>query len=476
MQVEPRFGSDDGVFAMQGHVRSVVSIVTVCFAVSLVALCLVIAANAVTQSLAPAPLAREIRKAFMSGALPEKTTQDLDRQRGALLYNDCLILGMALNRDPGLAVRIVSPALFESPSNEEINKDTCAILHDVVVNRNAGDYRGLPYHRYVSAFVPVVAALVTEKGVTRVKHTLLLLNYAALFGLAVAGLAQCTRAMRRREPVPFYMIVFPLGIVVFGGVEFFGQNLSIGIADLGLYALIAILFYTRPETWPPPALAIIASVVGAFIGSFEFFTGQIPVMLALPVALLAMKAHDDGSLRKAIASGLMFAVCAALGTAFLFMQKIALAIAVAGPDVFSSFTNQLAVRVGDASYGIGNMVLYMAGRADRIGQGSLVLGLANAFFATLAGTSGLVWLGRRGGFPFRRALAIAASMMAIVVWHIVFRNHSTIHSEFMVRSTSFVFASAWIVGGFALASWSAERSGNSGAALSSAIGRPSSPR
>ena len=40
---------------------------------------------------------------------------------------------------------------------------------------------------------------------------------------------------------------------------------------------------------------------------------------------------------------LALAVCAALGTAFLFMQKIALAIAVAGPDVFSSFTNQLAI-------------------------------------------------------------------------------------------------------------------------------------
>jgi hypothetical protein len=265
-------------------------------------------------------------------------------------------------------------------------------------------------------------------------------------------------------------------IAVFGGVEFYAQNLSIGLADLGLYGLIAVLFYSRPEEWPLPGLAIIASAFGVYIGMFEFFTGQIPVMLALPVALLAMRARNDFELRRAIATGLQFTAYAVLGIFFLFAEKIVLAVLLGGLDVVTNFSNQLALRIGDGAFGIGKMVLYMAGRADRIGQGSVAVGLAYAASATISGFVGLVYLGRRGGFPFHRALTIVASMAVIIVWHIVFRNHSTIHSEFMVRSTSFVFASGWIIGGFALCAWLAERASCSALNTSSALGGPSRPR
>jgi hypothetical protein len=461
---------------MLGRVRSVVASISVPFFLALIALCLVLVANMVTQSLLPAPLLYQVRKAFLAGDLPPTTIQDLDRQRGALLYNDCLILGMALNRDPSLGLRIVSPALFESPTDEAMNKDACAILHDVVIGRNSESYRGLPYHRYIAGFVPLAAAIVPGHGVAAYKQTLLILNYTALLALIAAGLVAAAKAMRKGEPPPFYLWAFPLIIAVFGGVEFYAQNLSIGLADLGLYGLIAVLFYSRPEEWPLPGLAIIASAFGVYIGMFEFFTGQIPVMLALPVALLAMRARNDFELRRAIATGLQFAAYAVLGILFLFAEKIVLAVLLGGLDVVTNFSNQLALRIGDGAFGIGKMVLYMAGRADRIGQGSVALGLAYAASATISGFVGLVYLGRRGGFPFHRALTIVASMAVIIVWHIVFRNHSTIHSEFMVRSTSFVFASGWIIGGFALCAWLAERASCSALNTSSALGGPSRPR
>lgn len=461
---------------MLSRARSVLPFCTVPFFIALVALCLVIVANMVTQSLLPAPLAFEIRKAFLAGDLPPTTTQALDRQRGALLYNDCLILGMALNRDPGLAQRMVSPALFESPTDEAINKDTCAILHDVVIGRNADAYRGLPYHRYIAGFVPIAAALVPSQGVGGFKRALLIINYAALLGLIGAGLVAAKREVHKGVPAPFFLWAFPLILLVFGGVEFYAQNLSIGLADLGLYALIAILFYARLETWPAAGVAIVASSLGAYIGTFEFFTGQIPVLLALPVALLAMRAQDDAALRRALTTGLLFTACAAFALACLFAQKIILAVLVGGAEVISKFSQQLVVRMGDGAFGVGKMFLYMAGRADHIGQGSLILGLANAAVATLAGLGGLIYFGRRGGFAFRRALTITGSMAIIILWHIVFRNHSTIHSEFMVRSTSFIFASGWIVGVSALYAWWSERVSASDLKTSSALGGPASPR
>lgn len=461
---------------MLGRARSVLAFIAVPFCLALISLCLVLVANMVTQSLFPAPLAHQIRKAFQAGDLPPATIQDLDRQRGALLYNDCLILGMALNRDPGLALRIVSPALFESPTDEAMNKDTCAILHDVVMGRNGDSYRGLPYHRYIAGFVPLAAAIVPGHGVAAYKRTLLILNYGALLALIVAGLVASAKAMRQGAPYPFYLWAFPLVIALFGGVEFYAQNLSIGLADLGLYGLVAVLFYGRPEKWPLPGLAIIASVFGVYIGMFEFFTGQIPVLLALPVALLAMRAHTDVELRRAITTGLQFTLYAALGIVFLFAEKLVVAVLVGGWDVVGNFSNQLALRMGDSGFGVGKMIVYMAGRADHIGQGSMALGLAHAALATIAGLAGLFYLGSRGGFAFRRALTICASMAVIVLWHIVFRNHSTIHSEFMVRSTSFVFASGWIIGGSALCAWFAERASFSAMKTSSALGGPLRPR
>lgn len=461
---------------MHGRVRRLLIGLTIAWVVALIGLCLVLAANAVTQSIAPAPLGFQIRKAFQSGVLPSRTTQDLDRERGALVYNDCLILGMALNRDPALPVRIVSPALLESPYDETINKDPCAILYDVTVNRNGALYRGKAYHRYVSAFVPVTAAFVSEYGVATVKHVLLISNYAALAILLAAGLASCAVAARNRQSLPFYRLVLPLAIVLFSGVEFFAQNLSIGMADLGLYGLIAVLLYARPEQWPRAALAIIAASFGVFIAAFEFFTGQIPVMLALPTALLAMKATDNAGLRRVVKTGVLFTLFAAMGAGFLFVQKIALALLVDGPDALSAFINQLALRIGDLSYGVGTMIVYMAGRADRIGQGQIGLGLAYALLSTLAGAVGLAALARRGGFVFHRALVVAASMMLIVLWHIIFRNHSTIHSEFMVRSTSFVFTSGWIIAGFALSAWWSERGANADWRAAASMGGPSNPR
>lgn len=461
---------------MHGRVRKVAVGLTAAWVVALIGMCLVLAANAVTQSLTPVPLVFQIRKAFHHGVLPSRTTQDLDRERGALLYNDCLILGMALNRDPGLAVRIVSPALLESPHDEAINKDACAILHDVAISRNEHAYRGKPYHRYVSAFVPLAAALVSEHGVAAVKRTMLILNYAALGALLAMGIASCIAAARAGEAIPFYRVILPLGLVLFSGVEFFAQNLSIGMADLGLYGLIALLFYAHPEQWPRAALAIIAASFGVYIAAFEFFTGQIPVMLALPTALLAMKAHDKGMLCQAVMTGALFTLFAAAGAGFLFAQKIMLAFLIDGPGALSAFVNQLATRIGDLSYGVGTMVVYMAGRADRIGQGQMALGLGYALCSTLLGIAGLMALARHGGFAFHRALVIAASMMVIVLWHIVFRNHSTIHSEFMVRSTSFVFASGWIIAGFALSAWLSETGAMAAWRAVNPAGRASNPR
>ena len=111
----------------------------------------------------------------------------------------------------------------------------------------------------------------------------------------------------------------------------------------------------------------------------------------------------------------------------------------------------LEVRVGDREFGLVGLILHLAGRADHVGQGSLTLGLVNGLAAGLALAWGLWRMfsgpdipGEARGVARARAGFLLASIGIVLVWHLLFRNHSTIHSEFMVRTFAWVWIAAWV--------------------------------
>lgn len=417
---------------------------------------LVFGLNAIALPAPPERLAAEIRTAFLSGALPERDVHEPDRRIGGLSWNDCLILMMAFDHGRPRIENAVSPMILAPRGGGTATggDGACSILHDVVMKGAADRYEPRPYHRYVSGFAAPAALAVPALGVEGWRGLLRAANYAAILAILAILAAAPLRLARssaqspaRRRRMSAGAVLFAM-ILVFGGVEFYAQGFGIGLADLVVYGLMAWLLFGEPLRMPRARFVAVTAFFFGWITAFEFWTGQIPLALAAGVGLLGLAVEteeDAGVLRSRIFD---FVATGSLVVLGVLAFKVGAATLVFGPAVPAEFSRQLAVRVGDGGYGPFKLLLHLAGRADHVGQGSLILGLLNGALATAALFTGARMLvAARRLDPARRAtaLALAASLILLLVWHLVFRNHSTIHSEFMVRSFVWWNAAGWIV-------------------------------
>ncbi|MCP8939759.1 hypothetical protein NK718_14620 [Alsobacter sp. SYSU M60028] len=399
-----------------------------------------------------AALRGQIAQAFAAGDLPRQTTDTPDRRNGSLTYNDCLILTMAANDSQPRLLKTITPAPVEAIDDRALDSNTCEMLYRYVVEGRVSEFRSWPYHRYVSAFVAPVAALAPVLGVAGLRRALELLNYAAVALIGLAAALSLSRLPPSEEAARLRMAagcILSLVLLGFFGMEFYSMNLSIGLAEPVVFALLAMLLFGRVLDWSTVRFGAWVSLAFALITSLEFWTGQIPFAAAAGVGLIGLHVATPDDAPRAARRALEFLFVAGATIALTFALKIAVASAVFGENVLANFMHQLEVRVGDREYGLVNLVLHMAGRADHIGQGSLTLGLLSGLAAALAFAWGL-W--RVASAPPSEETAVArlrigfllASVAVVLGWHLLFRNHSTIHSEFMVRTFAWVWAAGWI--------------------------------
>ncbi len=404
--------------------------------------------------LLPAPagkLDERMRAAFTTGILPDHHVYDPDRRIGALTWNDCLILMMAMDLGRPRAEMIVSPMILTPKGTTTTDSDACKALHAVVMDGRRGDFDALPYHRYISGFAAPAAALVPALGVAGYRTLLSALNYAVILAILAVALWRWikhgTIPFARRRRMLAGVILFGM-ILGFGGVEFYAQGFSIGLADPVVYALFAVLLFGRPVRMSRAKLTAITAVFFALITALEFWTGQLPLAFAGGVGLIGLDIENENDRRLALPRILDFMAAALLAVIAMFAIKIAAAEYVFHTDVVKNMRDQLGVRVGNGDFGLVKLILHLAGRADHIGQGSLVLGLANGAAGTAALFYGWWLLFASGAIdPVRRetGVALTVSVLLLTAWHLVFRNHSTIHSEFMVRSFVWWIAAGWIM-------------------------------
>ncbi len=235
-------------------------------------------------------------------------------------------------------------------------------------------------------------------------------------------------------------------------MEFYSQNLSIGLAEPVVFALMAAFIFGDPLRWRRWRLALVTSIAFALITALEFWTGQIPFATAAGLGLLGLGISCRDDIPTAVSRGLDFLAVAGTTVVAMFGLKIAIASIVFQENVLANFLNQLEIRVADGNFSLLDLILHMAGRADHIGQGSLVLGLVSGLAALLALAVGAVRLfgssspsSEDAVLARARAAFLLISIGIIVFWHLLFRNHSTIHSEFMIRTFTWAISACWIL-------------------------------
>lgn len=372
-----------------------------------------------------------VAEAFASGALSDDLKGD--HVTGRHQYNDCLILALALYQERPVRQLAVSPVNPFGRSER--------VCQDLRTGTHAADKPF--YHNYLHGHTVLLRYLLPLLPVQAVRE--LYKGLASL--LLLAGIAICLLRLRRRESVEdqLILLVTLLGLSRFFGLEWFGQSLGHGPADLVLigFVLSAVLASGRLGTggW-----ALVAAAFGALTIIFEFLTGGLPLGAAAVIGLgwffLSPAVRSVGAVLLGLAAYItaaatVVAVKIAM-VASTFGAEAVLAIAAAGgermhgslPPQFADrgAAEQLLLSVGVLSPGL-----------PLLASGLLLLSISLGAASVL----------RR---PEQPALLLLASCLPILGWFLLFQQHTAIHAWFMARIL------VWpLIAGLAAVAWSLVR-------------------
>jgi hypothetical protein len=214
-------------------------------------------------------------------------------------------------------------------------------------------------------------------------------------------------------------------------------------AFLAILSGLVVLTWCRTRFRDESALVAFAAALGAFCAFFEFWVGAIPVGAALIfhwVHFLWSRSDDPRGaawLRLPLACTLAFLGAAALS----IVLKLGFASLLFGVSVMEDFALQLGTRIAGEGMTLRDVLAALATHHPVLGRGSP--GVAKAMLAasvlgwSIGATILLARAVRRRWSPdplARDYVAAALAASIVIAWLAFFRNHSSIHAFFMVRT------------------------------------------
>jgi hypothetical protein len=206
------------------------------------------------------------------------------------------------------------------------------------------------------------------------------------------------------------------------------------------------------------ALVAFFSMFGAIIGYLEVLSGSIPLLLALAVVfnrliLTTDLQRVDGEQRpmffRSVGETVVIVACFISSIAFMLGAKFAILTTVLGVDVMSFF-RQLAVRTGSLATmqsgqrvdlgrldGLAGVILSrgnMSAGGEMVGTALLVGGLACWLFAVYGAASLAVRAQNRR--PLADVLILLGGASIVILWYLMWPNHTLVHRWFMARIAS----------------------------------------
>ncbi len=393
-------------------------------------------------------LRSRVRAAFERGGLGLQDRLPLDRKLGWDQWSDCVLLHMVVFRDGSAFADALGPPIFQQ-LGVRAHWPQCGPLRLAVDGRMP---RICPFHG--SANSPGCEIL--RYDYTRYWHgprvlasaLLLLLDVAqirVLYGVASHLLLVLLGAVILLRARDVWLALLPVPIVglVASGMAFFGQSLMHAPAFLVVLGGLVLLTWCRGRLRDGPALVASAAALGAFCAFFEFWVGAIPVGAALIfhwVHFLWSRSGDPRGaawLRLPVACTLAFLGGAALSIGL----KLGFASLVFGVSVMEDFARQLGARIAGEGMTLRDVLAALATHHPVLGRGSpgvaKTMLAASALGWSIGGALLLLRAVRRrssSDLPARDYVAAALAASIVIAWLAFFRNHSSIHAFFMVRT------------------------------------------
>lgn len=394
---------------------------------------------------------KNILAAYQAGDLAEDMTPLGERYDPALWgsvvvgsyqWNDCLILDMAVNQGLQDRWKLAISPMMSSP--DLVDNLPCVGLYKFVSGELEPNSKF--YHRYMHGHTILARYLLPVLGVHNLR--LFLSGSLSIVIICIMILAVYRLAHGADLWPQLLFLLTGLSFARFWGLESYAQSLSFGPADIVVAAFALFLCAVAQRGCTRDQIVLVSALFGSFTMLTEFFTGQLPLGLALIIGAGPFVLKPTKSTKELIASTSMAGVafCGAAGLCLAY--KIALAVAVLGPEVLTDFSQRLGLRIGITQNSWEDTSIFMWAFKVIIGLRSLAGGMrilpgASLILAVIGGLWGLSQIRKLSGDEILRAkaLILALSNVIIVFWMIIFWEHTIIHSRLTDRIFVWTIAS-----------------------------------
>lgn len=395
-------------------------------------------------------LRRHVNEAFASGQLEEIYYEPSAVDRGGHPYNDCLILHLSLRDDLGGWEHALAPRVNAVEPNPCAALKTLAETPEIALGQPAGGYV-----RYLHGQSFFGGALISIMPLDAARLLLKTVTFAVLGSLLAFALFRCWRFNKNGKTAQAttagFVAIAATMLLLFYDEADYSVALGHFIEDMVLFGYLWFALLVDPSRWTPRMNIAIHAVLGVLTAWMEFLTGGIPLSacaIALVFASQAAGPNANEQLRRFLVAGAAFV--AAIAGAFAF--KLFLTAQAVGPDVWGDFAGNLQGRmissgqdaVSGKTTGLINAWRELAWYADSIGLGSRMLGRALIGISFVAVAYGVFVIVRRKmwGEKLVQPGLLIVGFMAIVVWHVAFYAHTSVHAVFMVRTLVGLFITA----------------------------------
>jgi hypothetical protein len=297
-----------------------------------------------------------------------------------------------------------------------------------------GDVHYQSNDRYILGLRVVGRVLLSLMPFDTMARTLRGISFAllgVLGALALFKLRAARDAVSRQFAAGFLIIAVCLALLY--GVHYFDATLYFAPPDHVHFSFITISLLAPLARMRPAALALYAAAYGSLIAIFESLTGGIPFALAMLPLLLAL--GFEGSRRDYLTRLLLLwaAFCIAVVTCFALKKIIVIAF-LADQESFAPllFYRMFGVPLPESGtqLTLGYLLSSYRRWSSLIGFGSPNLGTV-LVLGSLAVLAVETWRARSA--PTTILLACWLGVATLLVWAVVFLNHTAVHPYFMAR-------------------------------------------
>ena len=420
-----------------------------------------VALQALSYMLPNDQIESHLRQAFVTGDLTLANSRPYDAERGYHQRNDCVIYWMALSRPDDIGKYIASAQYYW---DETQRAGYCQTLRDYLIDDPTAKYREGIYLRYLHGYRAATAFALHVLDVPQMRG----LFKGACFGLlalvAAAAIWRIASPRQNGDRLARARAFAGLGLAaVFGslyGLNYFGQSPSHAPANCALFLFLLITTQVDIMALSRWRLYGLIGVFGALVAFFEFLTGAAVLGLAMLIALTAVQGAR-------LTPGFFVLRGALMASAYVGAIVLSFALNLGlnswyfGSETILRFFDQLAVRmgttvetksvIGDSAETVvtfGDVFDALLRKLDFLTYGDpivaqqLFLGFGFAFAAFML----VAAINVRRFSDVLRVAAFLASVGVIVVWYALFKNHTVIHSAFMVRVLVWAPAAAVLAG------------------------------